>query len=216
MMAEALKWLQKNLLGVLVAHLIILGVTYLGIWQAAEPLGIPDRIESFPDFAKTRIFIHLVLTVLIAAYLTIFLLVVPTKRKREIQLGPNMYGVKIHHPGSGDDVGASFEISGTYEIKPPQDSIRIMEFSPISQEYWPKKYILYNDKEKKWYSTVHIGASPGEKREIVVAHIGEDGKALLKYFDKVKDKTEKWVGIEVLPPSITECDRLVIKRGGTV
>jgi hypothetical protein len=57
----------------MVAHLLLLVAVYLLIWQFGEPVGIPDKIENLPAFMKSRIFIHLSLTFLIAAYLTLIL-----------------------------------------------------------------------------------------------------------------------------------------------
>lgn len=117
-------------------------------------------------------------------------------------LDPNMYGIKIHHPDSGEDVGASFEISGTYEIKPPQDSIRILEFSPVSQEYWPKKYILYNDKEKKWYSTVHIGAHLGENARLSLQTPAKMAERCLSISRRLKTKPKGGLELKCSHPAL--------------
>jgi len=73
MFDNPLKWLRRNWWGLIVAYLLLFVSTYLLIWQFAEPLGIPDTIETMPAFAKSRIFLHLTLTFLIAPYLTLIL-----------------------------------------------------------------------------------------------------------------------------------------------
>ncbi|MBV6450876.1 MAG: hypothetical protein MHPDNHAH_01603 [Anaerolineales bacterium] len=73
MFKKPLTWLQRNWWGILVAYLIVSVTSYLAIWQLAEPLGLPDKIENFPSFVSSRIFIHLALTIIVAAYITLFL-----------------------------------------------------------------------------------------------------------------------------------------------
>ncbi|MGA9770305.1 MAG: hypothetical protein WBV94_14800 [Blastocatellia bacterium] len=85
MFEQSLKWLQKNWWGLIVAHFIVLISTYLLIWEFAEPIGIPDTIDHLPSFTKTRIFFHMVLTLLIAAYLTLILDLL-IRFKKEISL----------------------------------------------------------------------------------------------------------------------------------
>lgn len=69
----ALNWLEKKWWGLIIAHLIILAVTYLGIWQVTEPLGFPDTFSTLPTLARIRGFFHVILTLLIAAYITLAL-----------------------------------------------------------------------------------------------------------------------------------------------
>ena len=73
MFEKPLRWLQKSWWGLLIAYILIIVTTYLAIWQFAEPLGIPDSIDNFPYFVKTRVFLHLSLTLLIAAHITLIL-----------------------------------------------------------------------------------------------------------------------------------------------
>lgn len=73
MLEHPSKWLRRNWWGLIVAYLLLLIGIYLLIWQLAEPLGIPDTIETLPPFTKSRIFLHLVLTFLVAPHIALVL-----------------------------------------------------------------------------------------------------------------------------------------------
>ena len=73
MLDKAQEWLQRHWWGIIIAHLFIIVTVFLVIWNFAEPVGIPDNIEQFPSVFNTRIFLHVVLTLLISAYITLFL-----------------------------------------------------------------------------------------------------------------------------------------------
>jgi hypothetical protein len=73
MLKDARLWLQKHWWGLIVSHFLLFGGVYLAIWAIVEPLGVADNFEKPPDFARFRIFYHLILTVIIAAYITLIL-----------------------------------------------------------------------------------------------------------------------------------------------
>jgi hypothetical protein len=113
------------------------------------------------------------------------------------------YGIKISHPKNGDEVGNPVKLFGTYKIKPPKDLIRIVEYSPMLNQYWPKEYIKF-DNNGDWDTEITIGGS-GEKRKIFIVAIGGDTKALLDYSKKVGKETNRWIGIENLTSDFSEC-----------
>jgi hypothetical protein len=88
MCEKAWKWLHGPWWGLVVAHFIILCLTYLLIWQFAEPLGIPDTIDNLPAFVKLRAFFHVTLTLLIGAYITLILELVIRKKKANPEPNP--------------------------------------------------------------------------------------------------------------------------------
>jgi hypothetical protein len=57
----------------IIANFVAFIGIYLLLWQFAEPLGIPDNIENWPGFMRTRGFLHITLSVLLSAYVTILL-----------------------------------------------------------------------------------------------------------------------------------------------
>ncbi len=73
MFDKPLQWLERHWWGLIVAHIIVLSIVYVVIWQIAEPLGIPDDFANLPELSKTRGFFHLVLTIIIGAYITLIL-----------------------------------------------------------------------------------------------------------------------------------------------
>jgi hypothetical protein len=122
------------------------------------------------------------------------------------------YGIKITYPQDAAEVGQEVEVLGTYETRPPDNLIRVLEHSPTSQHYWPKRYATFNSKQKTWSATTRVGGNPNDKRVIVVASIGEGGRALFDYYEKVGKETKQWIGIRTFPSDVKECDRIIVKR----
>lgn len=123
------------------------------------------------------------------------------------------YGIRILLPGENDVVSNPIEVSGTYEVKPPENLIRLLEYSPTAGLYWAKAYITFDEKARRWYGQIEIGGHPDEKRSIVVAAVGPDGRALLEYSKKIGVETKTWHGIEALTNDIVPCDRVMVRRG---
>lgn len=69
MFDKPLRWLRKHWWGLIIAHFLLLISIYFAIWKLIEPL----NIEKVPNFTGSRVFYHLILTLLIAAYLTLIL-----------------------------------------------------------------------------------------------------------------------------------------------
>jgi hypothetical protein len=122
------------------------------------------------------------------------------------------YGIKILLPEHEAMVSNPIQLSGTFEIKPPDKLIRILEFEPLNGQYWPKEFVIFDEKRKKWYTEINIGGRVGSKREIIVAAIGSNGKALLEYSRKVGSQVKEWPGLDSLTTDIVVCDRISITR----
>jgi hypothetical protein len=73
MFEKPLKWLQGHWWGLIVAYLLVLVSAYLVIWQLIEPLNIPESLKALSDLATSRIFIHVILSLLVGAHLTLIL-----------------------------------------------------------------------------------------------------------------------------------------------
>ena len=123
------------------------------------------------------------------------------------------YGIKIHFAEEGVEACNPIEVSGTYEIKPNNHVLRAIEFDPLSQQYWPKNYLDFDETKKKWSAQVYIGGAVGAKRTIIVAAIGINGRILLDYSRKVNMEFKpKWPGLDGLTTDIVECDRVTVRR----
>jgi len=73
MIKNAWEWLQKYWWGLIVAYFIVLVASYFAIWGIIEPLNIPGKIENFPSFVNSRVFLHLTIALIVAAYITLAL-----------------------------------------------------------------------------------------------------------------------------------------------
>lgn len=211
MFDNAVKWLRRSFFGAFVAYFIVFGLVYGFIWFLAEPIGLPDNFENLPEFiAKKRIFFHLLLSVIITSHIIVMLLIIELNYFKGESV--EKYGIKIHHPRNGDDVLVPFRMSGSYTIKPTEGSIRILEFSIGSAQYWIKNEVLFDELTKQWFvERVHIGGEDGEKKEMSIAYIGDNGKDLVNYFDRTNQLLDCWIGIKKLSSDIKICDKVIVK-----
>jgi hypothetical protein len=82
MFERSVERLQQKRWGKLIAYGSILGAVYFSIWQLAEPLGIPDKLDDLPDFMKRRAFYHVLLVLLVAPYVFLALNFIVKKRNK--------------------------------------------------------------------------------------------------------------------------------------
>jgi hypothetical protein len=88
MITKAREWLQKHWYGILVAYGLVCAVLYTTMWTIAEPLDVPREFAlSRP---VPRWFIHILLTILLGAIITIILdlLVKREARMKSTQVEP--------------------------------------------------------------------------------------------------------------------------------
>lgn len=115
---------------------------------------------------------------------------------------PEPYGMRIVWPPPNAIVGARIRLSGTYETKPPQDSLVIYEKNEDDNEYWFKQEKSeFNEINKQWSAVIYIGGGKGQ-RVLSVGTTGEGGKAARNYCKGVYDRIERWIPLESLPPDI--------------
>ena len=121
------------------------------------------------------------------------------------------YGVKITSPRDDAEVEVDklFEVRGSYATKPPDELIRIIEYSPARYTYRPRRYVIYNLTQKTWSASTLVAGA--DQRVILVCSVGRDGKALFDYYDKVYQTTNQWVGIRTLPADVKEYDRITVR-----
>jgi len=72
---KARQWLQKDWSGLIVAYLLVLIVVFFAIWAVMEPFGIPATVDvnRLPGFTKRRVFFHIILALIVSAYITLIL-----------------------------------------------------------------------------------------------------------------------------------------------
>lgn len=139
------------------------------------------------------------------------------KHTHEVSKMPEKYGLKIVHPDKTQisECGPNLELSGTYQHKPPAESVQV--YVVIRNKYWPiMKPGHFYAAQGVWRANVHLGGESGP-RTIVLAVAQEVGQALYNYYWKVADEAEQWFSIETptadieaLAPEIVECDRVNI------
>jgi hypothetical protein len=211
MIERAVKWMQRGWWGVPLAYAVLLAGTFLGIWAILEPAGVESRIDWPPMFVGSRIVLHAIASVVIAAHILIVLLTARLVFNKFVD--PNRYGIRILRPQTGDGVDSPFELVGSYSVRPPDGAISVLEFNHSIQEYWPKGNIILDEAKKTWSARLYIGNTVG-RRDIIVAYAGESGRCLLDYFEKVQTKARDCYGISRLSPDIDELDRVQLWRKG--
>lgn len=73
MLVQPIEWLKKHWWGLIIAHFLILGIVFTFLWQLAEPLGLYDNLNNISAPASSRAFLHINLTLIFGAYLTLAL-----------------------------------------------------------------------------------------------------------------------------------------------
>ena len=206
MIDKALNWIERGWWGVIGAYIVVFVTTFVAIWAVLEPMGVGERIDLSSTFATSRIFVHVLAAVVISAHIVIVLLTIKLAYKK--LLDAKRFGIKILRPRPGAGVDNPFEVFGSYSKRPPEGALQILEFSPEYQQYWPKSKIVFDDDKKTWSARLHIGGTGN--RDIIVAHIGESGRCLIDYYERVKFEAQAWYGIQELTPDIQELDRVQV------
>ncbi|MEP7338574.1 MAG: hypothetical protein ABI977_12620 [Acidobacteriota bacterium] len=73
MFEKPLRWLENYWWGIVVAWSLVFISVYLAIWAFIEPLGIPDVLSTELGFAKSRVFYHILSSLVASAYITLTL-----------------------------------------------------------------------------------------------------------------------------------------------
>jgi len=135
------------------------------------------------------------------------------RNNKESSLRADEYGLEIQSHEHRDLIDYEVVVSGTYKVKPPDGSVVLLEMNPDSRHYWFKDFATFDEGRKRWRAKGRIGAPSGETRELIVAVIGKNGKALRDYYFKVGRRTNQWPGIETLTTDVIECAKVtVIKK----
>ena len=61
-------WLKRRWWGLTITYVLLLGLYYGGIWALIEPLELPESWDILPTFLRSRLFFHLLGSVILAAH----------------------------------------------------------------------------------------------------------------------------------------------------
>lgn len=124
------------------------------------------------------------------------------------------YDIQITSPQPGDTVEEFFTVSGSYVVKPPQESLQLFNVSPDRQNYWPqpRKTIQFNPFNKTWHGEFYLGGEPPQEAIIMVTIMKESGRILSDYYAKVGKETGMWPALEALTHDIIKCDQVLVTK----
>ena len=122
------------------------------------------------------------------------------------------YGVKFGSPRDGAQVGEVVEIAGSYEIRPPGDSLRLFSVLPDGGWFRPQAIVQFEADDKKWHGKVRLSDAPRYAVVIVAAIVDEAGQAMWNYYHKVGE-VSGWMPIDgPFSACAVECARVWVER----
>lgn len=129
------------------------------------------------------------------------------------------FDLKITSPGGNSEVDEKVKIEGTYEKRPPKESLAVLEMSTATGRYWfrPQPAVLDEQNKKWWFNNVYVGGAQigkrGEDRVLCLAILGESGRAMMDYYLTVRDRCGgNPVAVETLTSDITTCAQVTVHR----
>ncbi len=123
-------------------------------------------------------------------------------------------GLRILSPGENASVKPKIRLEGSYEKKPPEGSMTVLEKSPSTSTYWFKKQTPEFDTARKlwWFSDIYVGGKKDDERILCLAIVGDSGRALMDYYFSVRDELKKPVGVKNLPKDFFRCAQVSVRR----
>jgi hypothetical protein len=67
-----LGWLYRKWWGLAVAYPIAVFLTYLLVWRVVQPFSIPPQINDLPTMMKSRVFLHIWISVTVGGFIVLF------------------------------------------------------------------------------------------------------------------------------------------------
>jgi hypothetical protein len=116
------------------------------------------------------------------------------------------YGLKIT---ATETVGSDVKLEGSYRKKPPDGSVVIVERALATGDHYLQAAPYFDEKTSKWSGQYRIGSG---ERVLTIGILGKSAQALRDYYLLVGRQTTVWTGIKVLPPDLTHCDNVSVKR----
>jgi hypothetical protein len=125
---------------------------------------------------------------------------------------PPSYGIKIDTPNPGTGHGEWVEVAGSYNEKPPRESLWLFVAAPGWGRFWPQGQAVIEEDLKRWRGRVRLGGSAGEEAIIVVALVGQSSRVLCNHYRKIGDLHHKWDGIEEWPDDAVKLDTVRVYK----
>ncbi len=189
---------------------IVIGVIVFVIGAAGGlPIGNPPLLVT--DFAW-RIGLGVMGLILVAAGLLLLSREDGSFMSGGPKVNASKYGIKIESPREGAQVGEFVDISGSYTVKPPNNTLRLFTVAPDSGWFWPQVVAQFDVIEKKWHGKVRLSDAPRYAMIIVAAIVDASGQVLWDYYYKVGAQTN-WRPIDGPFSSYAfECSRVWVER----
>lgn len=108
--------------------------------------------------------------------------------------------------GLEDKANGVMSVMGTYVDAPPVDNVLLILKSSAG-DYFFQKPILIDPGQRTWQGEITLGDDARKDFVILVSLMGNNGKALFNYYNKVGAETGRWPAIETLTDDIEVCDR---------
>lgn len=173
---------------------------------------IPSAVYpvSLPDYVKTLLVVLGSLLVVVGPVLVWHEIKVLRGKQ---SAGINHYGITVEQPRDGYTTkDFQIEVVGTYKNRPPARSLRIFCADATGTKFWPQHFVgKFDETNKKWSGYVHL-IDHGEQL-ILVTIIGESGKALCEYYDRISEKHKIYEPFISLPDDIVKyCEFRVTRQ----
>jgi len=119
--------------------------------------------------------------------------------------------LKISSPRHGSVVGEKIELEGEFRKKPPRKAVLcVIERTPSGRYWFKEQPVRFAERENEWSATVYIGGQ-SERRTLYIAILGDSGEILKDYFQDVRKKFGKDLGVRDLTPDTAFCDAIDVE-----
>jgi hypothetical protein len=127
---------------------------------------------------------------------------------------PGAPELRITRPAEGAKVGIDEMIRGTSRNLPPGDSVWAVVFVPSAGRYYPQDRAADVQAGGGWNVPVHLGVAGDAGRRFEVLAIAADPatRAAFRAYDAESARRRSWPGIERLPATAREFDRVAVTR----
>ncbi len=188
---------------------IVIGVLVFIIGAAGGlPIGNPPL--QVTDFAW-RVGLGLMGLILVAAGLLLLSREDGLLISRGHKAMASKYGIKIESPRDGAHVNEFVDVSGSYAMKPPDNTLRLFAVVPDGGSFRPQAIVQF-DADKKWHGKVRLSEAPRYAMFIVAAIVDVPGQVLWDYYYKIGEKTN-WSPIDSpFSAYAFECAKVWVER----
>ena len=122
------------------------------------------------------------------------------------------YGIKIESPREGAQVNEFVDVSGSYTVKPPDNTLRLFTVVPDGGSFRPQAIVQFDPTDKKWHGRVRLSDAPRYAMLIVAAIVDAPGQVLWDYYYRVGEMTN-WCLVDGPFSSYAfECAKVWVER----